>query len=265
MKAEPCCLALHGLGGSPEELRQPLAALERAGVRVDAPLLPGHGGSEAAYLASGYADWRALALERYRTLCAGGPVLLLGYSLGGLLALDCTVAALRQCLPLPVGLIVLATPLSFAVHTREASPFFRLLPVLARLPLPGGLFPVLRCPPRSAASRETAPWQGFESCLHLRHVLEMERAARRLRPWLSQCHMPLLFMQLRHDDRCPPVNAAHWLAEWGGTAQAEVLEVRSRHGGHLVPAHAESRDAVAARAVDFARSAFGLATLGGRR
>ena len=64
MNGAPFCLALHGLGGTPEELRSPLAALEAAGVRTEAPLLPGHGASEAAYLASSYADWRALALER---------------------------------------------------------------------------------------------------------------------------------------------------------------------------------------------------------
>ncbi|MDM8215375.1 alpha/beta fold hydrolase [Desulfovibrio piger] len=261
MSRAPVCLALHGLGGTPEELRLPLAAIRATGVETEAPLLPGHGSTEAAYLASCYADWRALALERYRALCARGPVLLLGYSLGGLLALEAARRALLGGLPEPVGLIVLSTPLSFAVSSREAGLFFRVLPLLARLPLPAGLFPVLRCPPRSAASREDAPWQGFETCLHLRHVLEMERAARGLRSWLPRCRMPLLFMQLRHDDRCPPSNAAQWLEKWGGSACAEVLAARSRHGGHLVPVHVESRDRVAARAADFARSAFGLATL----
>ncbi|WP_299395948.1 alpha/beta fold hydrolase [uncultured Desulfovibrio sp.] len=265
MNGAPFCLALHGLGGTPEELRSPLAALEAAGVRTEAPLLPGHGASEAAYLASSYADWRALALERYRARCGGGPILLLGYSLGGLLALEIVRRALRLGLPLPVGLIVLSTPLSFAVRTREARFFFRALPLLARLPLPGRLFPALRCPPRSAASREVAPWRGFETCLSLRHVLEMERASRKLRPWLGRCRMPLLFMQLRHDDRCPPANAAQWLENWGGPALVEVLTARSGHGGHLVPTHAESRDIVAARVADFARSALGLATFGGHR
>lgn len=265
MSRTPICLALHGLGGTPEELRLPLAAIGAAGVTTEAPLLPGHGSTETAYLASSYADWRALTLERYRALCARGPVLLLGYSLGGLLALEAARRAALGGLPEPVGLMVLSTPLSFAVSSREAGLFFRMLPLLARLPLPACLFPVLRCPPRSEASREDAPWQGFETCLHLRHVLEMERAARSLRSWLPRCRMPLLFMQLRHDDRCPPSNAAQWLENWGGSARAEVLAVRSRHGGHLVPVHMESRDRVAARAADFARSAFGLATLGGHR
>ena len=261
----PRCLALHGLGGTPEELRWPLTALRAAGVLTEAPLLPGHGASEAAYLASGYDEWRALILERYRILCSGGPILLLGYSLGGLLALEAVRQCLRLRLPLPAGLLVLSTPLSFAVRSREAGLFFRWLSVLARLPLPVRPLPVLRCPRRSAASREVAPWRGFETCLSLRHVLEMERASRALLPLLERCHMPLLFMQLRHDTRCPPVNAGRWLEHWGGTARAEVVACRSRHGGHLIPTHVESRELVAARAVDFARSAFGLATLGGHR
>lgn len=263
MSGAPCCLALHGLGGSPEELAAPIAALEAAGLRVEAPLLPGHGASEAAYLASGYADWRALALERYRALCGRGPVLLLGYSLGGLLALEIARQSLRLGLPQPAGLAALSTPLTFAVRAREAALFFRLLPLLARLPFPGRLLPALRCPPRSEASRAVAPWRGFETCLHLRHVLEMERAARGLRPWLPRFSMPLLFMQLRHDDRCAPRNAALWLELWGGPARAEILAPRSRHGGHLVTTHAESRDIVAARTADFARSLPGLASLNG--
>ena len=64
MSRTPICLALHGLGGTPEELRLPLAAIRAAGVTTEAPLLPGHGSTEAAYLTSCYADWRALALER---------------------------------------------------------------------------------------------------------------------------------------------------------------------------------------------------------
>ena len=115
MSRTPICLALHGLGGTPEELRLPLAAIRAAGVTTEAPLLPGHGSTEAAYLASCYADWRALALERYRALCARGPVLLLGYSLGGLLALEAVRRAVLGGLPEPVGLIVLSTPLSVAM------------------------------------------------------------------------------------------------------------------------------------------------------
>ena len=38
----PSCLALHGLGGGPYEIGPLIDALEADGLRVDAPILPGH-------------------------------------------------------------------------------------------------------------------------------------------------------------------------------------------------------------------------------
>ena len=55
------CLVLHGLGGGPYELQPLIAALEAAGVRVLAPIMPGHEGPGRSCPARpGATGWRRL-------------------------------------------------------------------------------------------------------------------------------------------------------------------------------------------------------------
>lgn len=244
------CLLLHGLAGSPFEMRPLAVALEADGFTVDAAPLPGHGGDLAAYLASGYEQWRTAALARYRDLCRQGPVWLAGYSLGGLLALEICVAAARGELPPPAGLLALAVPLYF----RKWHPYFYAAPQFRFLRLRARLRPCVPLLPRSAAARAVAPWQGQESVYYLPHFVELEAAQRRLRRELSRLTVPLSIVQLRHDVCCHPWNSTYLLRRWGGKeAELHLLRTRSPHGGHLPTTHCESRERVAALAVDFAR------------
>ena len=96
-----CCLILHGLAGSPFEVRPMAEALEAAGHVAVCPVLPGHAASEEEYLTSSYSQWLDCARAAYLDQCSGGPALLAGYSLGGLLALD--RQGLRRAEPLPPG------------------------------------------------------------------------------------------------------------------------------------------------------------------
>ncbi|MFT3959450.1 MAG: alpha/beta fold hydrolase [Desulfovibrio sp.] len=105
------CLILHGLAGSPFEVRPVADALEAAGHIAVCPVLPGHAASEEEYLASSYTQWLDCARAAYLDQYADGPVLLAGYSLGGLLALNIAAEAAEGRLPAPAGLLLLATPL----------------------------------------------------------------------------------------------------------------------------------------------------------
>ena len=51
----PACLVLHGLGGGPYEMGPVIDALEAEGLRVSAPILPGHEGPGPIMPAS---NWR---------------------------------------------------------------------------------------------------------------------------------------------------------------------------------------------------------------
>lgn len=80
-------LVLHGFTGSPHSVRGVARALARAGMAVEAPLLPGHGTSPGDVLATGWDDWRGAVETTYSELAARCPtVVLFGLSMGGTLA-----------------------------------------------------------------------------------------------------------------------------------------------------------------------------------
>lgn len=87
-------LLIHGLGGTPVELRLVARALHRAGHTVHCPQLAGHCAGEAELLATSWRDWAASAeaeLDRMRSIC--GTVIVGGLSLGAVLAMH--IAARR--------------------------------------------------------------------------------------------------------------------------------------------------------------------------
>lgn len=109
----PAVLCLHGLTGTPYEIRPPAEALAEAGFYCEGPLLPGHGTSPAELGVTPQTEWVGAVLAAYDALAARHErVYAIGLSLGGLLAL-----ALAQQRRLP-GLVALAVPLDlgWVVH-----------------------------------------------------------------------------------------------------------------------------------------------------
>src|SRR5580658_4416495 len=82
------CLVLHGLGGGPYELLPVITALEAEGVRVLPAVLPGHDGPGPIMPESCWRDWAAFAERGFDHLAdGGGPVAVVGFSTGAMLAL----------------------------------------------------------------------------------------------------------------------------------------------------------------------------------
>ena len=76
-------------------MEPPAAALRDAGCSVRLSVLPGHGSTVEAYGAARFRDWTAHAEAEYRALEAeGAPVLVAGFSLGGIMALHLPAAFL---------------------------------------------------------------------------------------------------------------------------------------------------------------------------
>jgi carboxylesterase len=102
-------LCLHGITGTPFEVRPLAEALGRAGCTVEAPMLAGHGTTLADLAATGWPDWlrsAEQALEDVRARVGNRPVALCGFSMGGLLALR-----LARLYPDRVSaLVVMSTP-----------------------------------------------------------------------------------------------------------------------------------------------------------
>jgi carboxylesterase len=81
-------LLLHGLCGTPAELRYVANALARQGYTVHCPMLAGHGGSQSLLEASSWTDWyesAERALDELRESC--DTVIVGGLSTGAILAL----------------------------------------------------------------------------------------------------------------------------------------------------------------------------------
>ena len=137
-------LCLHGITGTPFEIRPLAEALGRRGCTVVAPTLAGHGGTLGDLAASGWQDWLATAeaaLDDVQARVGGGPVAICGFSMGGLLALR-----LARLYPERIAaMAVMSTPL----RLRR----FQVLGIraLARLPIDYRVHPGA-CVPKLAGS-----------------------------------------------------------------------------------------------------------------
>ncbi len=87
----PACLLLHGFQASPQVFRELGQRLADAGISSRAPLLPGHGTTVADFAKSRSKDWVATAERAYDDMCkqyGKGRVIIVGFSMGGTVALD---------------------------------------------------------------------------------------------------------------------------------------------------------------------------------
>ena len=121
-------LLLHGFPGTPAELRPLGEVLAAAGVSALAPLLPGFGPAMHQLANVGEAEWLASAGEAWAGVRARNlPTLLVGYSMGGALAL-------RLAAEWPPDRLVLVAPLWRLLG--PAWPLGALLPLVQHL-MPG--------------------------------------------------------------------------------------------------------------------------------
>jgi carboxylesterase len=127
----PAALCLHGFTGTPYEVAPIAEALSAAGFSVSAPLLAGHGQTAAALAATRWQDWYSsaeAALDRLSEASGGGPVAVVGFSMGGLLGLR--MARLRP--ETIVALVAASVPLRLRPWQVAAVKAWQLLPSILR-------------------------------------------------------------------------------------------------------------------------------------
>ncbi|GEJ59113.1 alpha/beta hydrolase [Anaeromyxobacter diazotrophicus] len=123
-------LLLHGLTGSPFEVRHVAERLQQDGLRCLGPVLPGHGGSPEALAPVAWRDWVEGARRDLARLDGARRVFLVGCSMGALVA--CALAAARP--GRVAGLALLAPALQLSGAARVAGAVARALPFGRRLP-----------------------------------------------------------------------------------------------------------------------------------
>ena len=227
----PAVLCLHGLSGTPYEVRSTAEALAAAGFACLGPLLPGHGESPEALRGTPASAWLETAGAAYDGLLdQHDSVYVLGLSMGGVLALS--LCQTRN----PAGALVMAAPLDLGravrLGVRLAWRWLRFVPSRSDIRDPEAL---ARHPSYAR--------------MPLAAVRELIALGERVDAELARITAPLCLLYSRGDRTVPLANAERIRRAVRTThPQLHVLE----RSGHVLPVDLE-RERVAELAVDFFR------------
>ena len=234
------CLVVHGIGGTPANVRVVADALARRGYTVYAPLLPGHGRTVRALNDSTGEQWRSCVRDGYDRLRAAGctRIVPVGLSLGGILC--GLLAAERDC----AALVLISAPLRMRAYLH-----------FARLISP--IVPAVRNPGHDREKlAQKAPYGQMYAGFSTKKLVDLYALIKQLRRQLGRICCPTLALWARYDDKVAKSAAgtlAHGLTHAPLTAR--VME-RSPHGSTYDP---HERDLVAQLCADFIADATGRA------
>ena len=182
---------MHGLTGTPYEVRPLAAALAARGIRARGPLLPGHGSSPETLAGSTRSDWVKAVDEEYEGLRAQHSVVfVVGLSLGGLLVLE--LASRKR----PGAIAVVGTPLRLRFPIPQLVPVVKyFMPMLEKS---GG------SDIREPAARARHP--GYKK-MPLASVHELTRLQGEVAAGLERIEAPALIAHGAHDRTANPLDA----------------------------------------------------------
>lgn len=193
-KSDLMILYIHGIMGSPLEFRRIADALNSVNYHGKALLLPGHGGSGYNFAVTQPHAWqdhvnRSLAAVRKEN----ANIILIGHSLGGLLALQAS-------LQVPVeGIVLINTPIRTRISFRQIS---LSLQVLFRSRKSNN--------PLVSAYRESfsVSIRDFWSLpLWIPRLLDIRRIAKKTMTILNEVTVPVIIFQSRPDETVKPDSA----------------------------------------------------------
>lgn len=230
------CLLLHGLTGSPAEVRPVGEALAAAGFRAVGPLLPGHGTTPRDLASVTRGDVLQAAQSALLSLRGARRIYLCGLSMGALLALHLAARGWeREGLPDVAALALLAPAIKFAGATWIFVNMVGRLPPLPFVVGKGGrdLHGVDERGPRDDGSYTAIPlcW-GAE-------LRKLSAQARELAPCVRA---PVLILYGARDRTVSPAGS-RWLARKLGSARVETRALP--RSGHVLPLDAEAREVCA--------------------
>ena len=184
------CLTLHGIGGTPANIRVVADELIARGYTVLSPTLPGHGETVRALNHSTYKQWLQCVYDAYARLKAEGctEIYALGLSLGGVLS---GLLAENRRLD---GLVMICAPL-------EVQRFLRLSRHLSWL-IPYVRYPSDDKPGSWRRNPYAQMYDGFSTI----KLVDLKRLSRHLNKNLSRITCPVLTFSAAYDDKVDPVS-----------------------------------------------------------
>jgi carboxylesterase len=214
--SDAAALCLHGLTGTPYEVRSLGEALARAGVRAVGPVLPGHGGAPAALQRTRYTDWLDAARAELVELRKQHAVVYgVGLSMGGLVTLH---LAAEQAFD---AIVCVGVPLTLRQPGVSLARFLKYL--VPALPKRGGSD---ICDPVARASHPGM------SVMPLAGVAELQRLQGAVRARLAEVRVPLLAAHGAQDGTAFPGDAQTLLRSVSCAEKEHLVLQRS---GHVVP------------------------------
>jgi carboxylesterase len=225
-------LCLHGLTGTPYEVRPVAEALTASGVRAVGIWMAGHNGTVEDLARTSRHEWVEHAAEALAALQAEHEkVFLVGVSLGGLV---CLRLAEQHRVD---GLVTIGSPLSLPFPIPQLIPVLRLF-ATARPKRSSGVRD-----PYALARHPRFPAMPYDA------VRELIRLQREVVQELDAIRAPILVAHGVHDETALPSNAAR-IFEGVGTAASDKRLMMFERSGHVVTVDYDGPE-LARRAVRF--------------
>jgi carboxylesterase len=204
-------LLIHGLTGTPDEVKPISEYLAPKGYSTLGPWLEGHGTSPRDLARTRWEDWASSARSAFESLKSRcEKVFVCGLSMGGDLALYLSAR-------LPVaGLITLATPVKIHDFRFNAVGFFRFLQWRTSNLTGGVLDP-------SAPPHLTYPYVATQNLFELKKLMDLVREE------LTSIKVPALVVQGRKDSMVPPDNGERIFRGLGSPSKHLLYLDRSDH------------------------------------
>ncbi len=236
-------LLIHGFEGSPYTLKPIANLLHEEGHTVIAPLLPGHGTSIKYFKETRYEHWSYMIESTYRRERPKYKhFFIIGFSLGGSLALKCAIS-FTHLIP-PTGLVVIAAPVFF-------NGFFngRFILKDIRLFFSGiikELFDFIPKKQRNMSVNMMNPWVGYSEVYSLACVHSLKRNISKLKRKLPQIEAPICLIQASNDRTVPSENLYYIFSRVRSKEKRSFMftigeELSTRH---LLFTHEQTKDKV---------------------
>ncbi|MBW3562778.1 MAG: alpha/beta fold hydrolase [Actinobacteria bacterium] len=231
---------VHGFSGNPNSTRPLGVRLAEDGYTVEVPRLPGHGTHWRDMSRYRYADWRGTVhrlVDDLQRRCE--QVVLVGLSMGGLIALDETARRCRSGQHRIAGVVTINAPvLNVDSALAKLNPILQYVIPVAPRDLAGL--------PSNDIAKEGADERAY-AMVPAKAGYSVQREYPRIRRRLEEVDVPLLVMQAEQDHTVPVTNADAIVEHVGSQDVERASLERSYHVATLD----HDADLIAERVRDF--------------